>query len=53
MHVLNVESHMQIADRYAPWKVTSDVGNLVLQALQSRKMGVYRDLPGQEGISHY
>jgi hypothetical protein len=33
---------MQIADWYAPWKVSSDVDNLVLQALQFEERGACR-----------
>jgi hypothetical protein len=35
-----LESHVQLADRCAPWKITSGAENLVLQALQFQKMGI-------------
>jgi len=31
---------MQLAVRFAPWKLASNAENLVLQALQFQKMGV-------------
>ena len=44
---------MQIADRWAIWKAASSAENLVLQALQFRKVGECRKFPGGAGVSHY
>jgi hypothetical protein len=34
VYIRKVESHAQIADRCAPWKISNGAENLVLQALQ-------------------
>jgi hypothetical protein len=34
LYIRKVESHVQITDRCAPWKISSGAENLVLQALQ-------------------
>jgi hypothetical protein len=34
IHVRNLESHMHIADRCAPWKIADCAENLLLNALQ-------------------
>jgi hypothetical protein len=34
VYIWKVESHVQIADQCAPWKISSGVENLVLQVLQ-------------------
>jgi hypothetical protein len=34
VYIRKVESHVQIADRYATWKISSGAENLVFQALQ-------------------
>jgi hypothetical protein len=34
VHIWKVESHVQIADRCAPWKISNGAENLVLCALQ-------------------
>jgi hypothetical protein len=47
-----LESHMQIADRCAPWKITTDAERPILQALQFQFMGFCRKFPGGTGISH-
>ena len=44
---------MQIADRWAIWKAASSAENLVLQALQFRKVGECHKFPGGAGVSHY
>jgi hypothetical protein len=44
---------VQIADRYAPLKISNGAENLVLQALQFLKIDVCRKFSGGENISHY
>jgi len=44
---------MQFAGRFAPWKVTNGAENLVLQALQFRKIGFCSKLPGGADIGQY
>jgi hypothetical protein len=44
---------MQIADRCAPWKISNNAENPVLQALKFQKISVCRKLPGGAGISHH
>jgi hypothetical protein len=34
VYIWKVESHVQIADLYAPWKISNGAENFVLQALQ-------------------
>jgi hypothetical protein len=53
INVRNFESHIQFADRCAPWKISDGAENRVLQALQLQKIGVCRKFPGAAGISHY
>jgi hypothetical protein len=53
IYVRNLESHMQIADRCAPWKVSNGAQNPVLQALQFQQLGFCRKLSGGTGIGHY
>jgi hypothetical protein len=47
------EIHTQIADRLPDFKIVIVAENIVLQELQSRKIGVFRKIPGGAGISHY
>jgi hypothetical protein len=41
INIQYLESHVQLVDLCAPWKFTSGVKNLVLQALQFEKLGMY------------
>jgi hypothetical protein len=47
------ENHMQLVDRCALWKFTNDAENLVLQALQFKKVGICSKFPSEASISHY
>jgi hypothetical protein len=42
VYIRNVESHVQIVVRCAPWKISNGAENLVLQALQFDEVGVCR-----------
>jgi hypothetical protein len=52
MYIRKFESHVQIANRYAPWKISNDAENFVLQALQFQYMVVCCKLPGGASLSH-
>jgi hypothetical protein len=52
-YVRKFESHVQIANRCAPLKISDGVEKFVLQALQFQKMLISRELPGGASISHY
>jgi hypothetical protein len=53
INILYLESYVQLMDWCAPWKFTSGVENLVLQALQFQKVGICRKFPCGASISHY
>jgi hypothetical protein len=53
MYVWRFESHVQIANQCAPWKMLYVAENFVLQVLQYQQMVVGRKLPGGASISHY
>jgi hypothetical protein len=42
VYIRKVQSRVQIADLWAPWKMSSGEENLVLQALQFYESGVFR-----------
>jgi hypothetical protein len=52
-YVWNFERQMQIAGRCAPWWITSDAENFVLQTLQFQKMAVRCDFPCGAGTGQY
>jgi hypothetical protein len=52
INVRYLESHVQLADRCASWKFTSDAAILGLQALQFQRVGIFRKFPGGASISH-
>jgi hypothetical protein len=52
IYIRKFESLVQIANRWAPWKISNGAENSVLQALQFQKMVVCCKLPGGESISH-
>jgi hypothetical protein len=52
VYIQKVESHVQIVDQCAPWKISSGAENLVLQA-QFQEVGVCHKLLGGASIGHY
>jgi hypothetical protein len=46
------ESHVQIANQCAPWKISNAAENFVLQVLQFQQMVVCCKLPGGASISY-
>jgi hypothetical protein len=52
VHLWTVESHKQIADLRAPWKISNGAENLVLHTLQFEDVGVRRKFPGGTSRNH-
>jgi hypothetical protein len=52
IYVRKFESHVQIVNRCAPWKVSSGAENFVLQALKFQQIVVYYKIPDVASMSH-
>jgi hypothetical protein len=50
---MEVESRVQIADRWASWMISNEAVNFVFQVLQFQAAGVSRKFQGAASISYY
>jgi hypothetical protein len=50
VYVRKFESHVQIANRCAPWKISNGEGNFVLHELQFQYIVVCRKLPARTTV---